>query len=76
MSKGRYTKLDSNNQHFICVYTFHCSRSVFLVPLAFLGAFGRSGSQLNVVKLTASEGLPCKQLQMAWTLRNKEEWLE
>lgn len=55
------------------VFTFHWSTSVFLVPLAFLGGFGGSGSQLKVVKLTASDGLPCKQLQMAWTLRNKEE---
>lgn len=46
---------------------------MFLVPLAFLGALGGSGSQLKVVKLTASDGLPCKQLHMAWTLRNEEQ---
>lgn len=46
---------------------------MFLVPLAFLGGLGGSGSQLKVVKLTASDGLPCKQLQMAWTLKKEEE---
>lgn len=49
--------------------TFHWSTREFLVPLAFLGALGGSGSQLSVVKLTASDGLPCKQLHMAWTLK-------
>lgn len=58
--------------HFHSEFTFHWSTSVFLVPLAFLGGFGGSGSQLKVVKLTASDGLPCKQLQIAWTLRKKE----
>lgn len=51
------------------VFTFHWSTSVFLVPLAFLGGLGGSGSQLKVVKLTDSDGLPCKQLHMAWTLK-------
>lgn len=53
--------------------TFHWSTSVFLVPLAFLGVLGGSGSQLKVVKLTASDGFPCKRLHMAWTLRKAEQ---
>lgn len=53
-------------------FTFHWSESVFLFPLAFLGGLGGSGSQLNVVKLTASDGLPSKQLHMAWTLRKSK----
>lgn len=55
------------------VFTFHWSTSVFLVPLAFLGGLGGSGSQLKVVKLTDSDGLPCKQLHMAWTLKWEEQ---
>lgn len=54
------------------IFTFHVSTSVFLVPLAFLGGLGGSGSELNVVKLTASEGLPSKQLHAAWTLRDSK----
>lgn len=46
---------------------------MFLVPLAFLGALGGSGSALKVVKLTASDGLPCKQLHIAWTLRKEDQ---
>lgn len=57
----------------ICGITFHWSTSVFLVPLAFLGALGRSGSLHEVVKLTASDGLPCKQLDMACTLRKGQQ---
>lgn len=58
---------------FLFFFTFHWSTSVFLVPLAFLGGLGGSGSQLKVVKLTASDGLPSKQLHMAWTLRKGEQ---
>lgn len=65
--------LSSTLQTILLVFTFHWSTSVFLVPLAFLGGFGGSGSQLKVVKLTASDGLPCKQLHMAWTLRKEEQ---
>lgn len=64
--------LNPNSINHPTVFTFHWSTSVFLVPLAFLGELGGSGSQLKVVKLTASDGLPCKQLHMAWTLRKEE----
>lgn len=50
------------------VQTFHCRTRQFLVPLALRGGIGVSGSQLRVVKLAGSEGFPCKQLYMAWTL--------
>lgn len=36
--------------------------------MIFLGGLGGSGSQLKVVKLTASDGFPCKPLHIAWTL--------
>lgn len=68
--------LNPNSINHPNVFTFHWSMSVFLVPLAFLGGLGGSGSQLKVVKLTASDGLPCKQLHMAWTLRKEEQWLQ
>lgn len=42
--------------------------SEFLVRLAILGALGASGSQLKVVKLSASEGIPLTELDSACTL--------
>jgi len=42
-----------------------------LVRLVILGRFGASGSQLVVVKLSASEGLPFTQLHSTWTLKWK-----
>ena len=65
--------LNPNSINLSSVFTFHWSTSVFLFPLAFLGGLGGSGSQFNVVKLTASDGLPCKQLHMAWTLRKEDQ---
>lgn len=52
----------------VLLHTFHCRTRLLLVPLALRGGLGVSGSQLRVVKLTGSEGTPCKQLHMAWTL--------
>lgn len=49
-------------------HTFHCRTRLLLVPLALRGGLGVSGSQVRVVKLTGSEGTPCKQLHIAWTL--------
>lgn len=48
--------------------TFHWRVREFLVRLVILGGFGISGSQLIVVKLSASEGFPFMQLLSAWTL--------
>lgn len=42
--------------------------SEFLVRLAILGELGVSGSQLKVVKLSASEGIPLIELDSACTL--------
>lgn len=49
--------------------TFHCKVSEFLVRLAILGGLGMSGSQLKVVKVSASEGVPFIELYPAWTLQ-------
>lgn len=55
----------------MAILTFHCKVSEFLVRLAILGALGGSGSQLKVVKLSASEGIPLIELDSACTLWDK-----
>ena len=53
--------------------TFHWRTRALLVPLAFLGALGGSGSLVSVVKATDSEGPPWTHLHTAWTLRGRGE---